>query len=224
MFVCAMLLCFQDLTVHGTLRGIMRQGDIAAKVRVGDVLQEPNVYGLGAAAKLKGEILIMDGKALLSRQNDDGTVVTVPADEEQAALLVSAPVQLWREVPLPEEVTNEAELSAFLDGFARGLGGPEPFPFLLRGKVAELDWHIINWPEGDTEHTHQKHKQAGAQGRLEAAPVQMLGFYSPGPPGVFTHHRLKIHIHVQTKDFVAHVDRLNLGRELTLWVPHQKRD
>ena len=97
----------------------------------------------------------------------------------------------------------------------------EPFPFLIEGTPESFDWHVINWPEGDTEHSHEKHIKSGLNGSIESTPVEMLGFYSNAHHAIFTHHTTNMHIHVKTTDnsLAGHVDGLTLGTGMILKIP-----
>ncbi len=52
----------------------------------------------------------------------------------------------------------------------------------------------------------------------------MLGFYSPKHKGVFTHHTRTTHIHAtnKKKSFIGHVDDLELGEKVILFLPVQQ--
>jgi len=54
----------------------------------------------------------------------------------------------------------------------------KPFPFLVNGNFDSLDWHIIDWKEGDLEHSHAKHIQARLNGTKHNTKERVLGFYS----------------------------------------------
>ncbi|MBT8221506.1 MAG: acetolactate decarboxylase, partial [Bacteroidia bacterium] len=96
-----------------------------------------------------------------------------------------------------------------------------PFPFLLEGTVTKLDWHVINWPRGDMDHSHEKHIQSGLNGRIENQNVSVLGFFSDRHQGIFTHHTVNSHMHFLTEDrtLAGHVDDLELGKSMVLKLP-----
>lgn len=108
-------------------------------------------------------------------------------------------------------------ISAVEKGFYLG----KPFPFLIEGEISSLDWHVIDWPEGDMVHTHKKHKISGLNGTIKEKEVEIIGFFSLHHKGVFTHHTTNMHMHFRTEDseLVGHLDDLQLGREMTLKLP-----
>lgn len=207
---------------RGALRTLMHAGDLRATVALDTLQTLPQLYALGALENLKGEVLIYDNEAFVSFVQD--SAVRVARDfGHKAALLVYAQNSQWHEIEIEEELATANALEAFVVQAAkqRGLNLEAPFPFLLKGTIAALDWHVVNWAEGDTVHTHAKHKASGMHGRLEQEAVEILGFYSDRHQGVFTHHDSKLHMHAKTVagDFAGHVDELQMNRAMRLLLP-----
>ena len=50
-----------EVKVSGAMKNIMMQGDLSAHINL-DTLNKTHLFGLGPAASLKGEIMILDGK------------------------------------------------------------------------------------------------------------------------------------------------------------------
>lgn len=201
------------------MRNFMHEGDLSAKVYLDTLKDNQHIYALGALENLKGEIQIINNQPFISRES----LSEVSIDNSwnhKAALLVWAEVDKWVETPVPDDVHTYDELEQFI---AEASGnGEHPFPFLLKGAVASLDWHVINWPEDDTVHTHEKHRASGPNGTVENSDVEILGFYSTEHTGIFTHHTTNMHLHFRTKDekLAGHVDGLLLGQEkMSLYLP-----
>lgn len=211
-----------EVTIVGQMRSIMFQNDISAKVFLKDLPRQENLYALGPLDYLSGEILVWDGTPLVA--TSDGDSVILQADWNVGApMLVAAVVPEWTEVNLPNTVTTQRELEEFVAAFAkkRGLNPAQPFPFRLRGTARKLDWHVVNWPVSDTEHTHERHRTSGPHGTLTDTPVDVLGFFSTAHTGIFTHHDTDVHMHMKTADgrLMGHVDDLQPG-QMTLSLPH----
>ncbi len=212
----------------GALRIMMHQGDISAKVDMRDLADRPNLYALGAVAQLKGEILVLGGKAFIAkpvptrREAMDGQVSLDTTMQHEAALLVTAEVAEWKSYPLPDGDLTKDELQTFIATQAEvhGLDPSGPFPFMIKG-MTSFDWHVIDWPEGDREHSHEKHVTSGPHGHQDSTEVQILGFYSDHHHAVFTHHSTNLHMHVLTDDrtLAAHVDDLVVHRGAELFLP-----
>jgi hypothetical protein len=57
----------------GHFQRLMHKGDAGAKVQLADLPAGPGVYALGALAELRGEVMIWNGRVLVSRgERDDG--------------------------------------------------------------------------------------------------------------------------------------------------------
>ncbi len=230
LFAALLCVCCQTSPSHfevhhrGALHTMMHEGDLRATIALDTLQSLPHLYALGAVENLKGEVLIYDSQPLISAVKDGA--VTIARDfEHKAALLVYAQINNWREIEINEELQDANALEAFVvkAAKARGLNVSEPFPFLIVGAAPRVDWHVIDWAEGDTLHTHERHKASGLHGRLEHQAVNLLGFYSDQHQGIFTHRGSNMHLHVKTAggDFAAHVDEVELHGAMSLFLPQE---
>ena len=212
-----------NVRYKGALKQMMRKGDIAAKADLKEIAELPNVYALGALENLKGEIQIFNEQPFNTFVQNDKAVIDSSFDKK-ATLLVWAQVENWTEISIPKDVHTFKQFESFIKKAAinNGIDPNNPFPFLLDGTASSLDWHIINWKDGDTEHSHEKHVQSGLHGTLKEIPVNILGFYSRHHHAIFTHHTTNIHAHFKTKNapFGGHVDELKLGENMILRLPN----
>lgn len=220
----------------GALKNLMHKGDLSSKVALSDLVNVENLYALGAVENLKGEVLILDSKPMVSSVeyareevvildtvfNEEFRVVTIDNSfEKNACLLVYASVKEWETIAIPNTHLSYEEFEVFVESKAKELGvnTEEPFPFLIEGIVDSFDWHVIDWPEGDTEHSHDKHIHSGLYGTLENQEVEMLGFYSNKHHAIFTHHTTNMHVHVKSKKAIGHADDFVLGENMILKLP-----
>lgn len=211
-----------EVQYHGALRLMMHQGDLSAQADLRDYQGRKHFYALGAVAGLQGEILVWDGKPLVTSVQEEQLRVS-RSFEHEASLLVHSEVAHWQETKLTDRIADLSALESQVvkAAAAAGIDTSEPFPFLLRGSAEVLSWHVIDWPAGDTEHSHQKHLESGLQGSLRNQPVEILGFYSQKHHGVFTHHSRQVHLHFQAEDrsLAGHVDAFSAGDGMTLALP-----
>ncbi|MCC5940347.1 MAG: acetolactate decarboxylase [Balneolaceae bacterium] len=211
-----------SVETFGQLRLIIQQADISANADLADFADKTNFYALGAFKNLKGEILIIDGTSYSTR-SIDGEVEFIRAFEEKATLLVGSSVEEWQEIKISQTVSNPQDLQKVIEETAAeyGLSMNEPFPFMIEGAFGEIVWHLIDWPEDDHEHTHEKHKTSGPNGILTNTEVKILGFWSDSHHGIFTHHTTNLHMHFVTKDrtLAGHLDDLKTGNNLLLYLP-----
>lgn len=206
----------------GALKNFMHKGDISAKTALKELEKLKHVYALGALENLKGEIQIFDNKSYNTIVVD--SVLTFDNSfEKKATLLVFASVNKWKSISIPTVVVSHEQLEKYIEQEAKKnqIDTDEPFPFLIEGSPKSFDWHVINWKDGDTEHSHEKHINSGINGSLKNTPVDILGFYSNSHHAIFTHHTTNMHMHVKTLDnsIAGHLDNIILGERMTLKLP-----
>jgi acetolactate decarboxylase len=186
-------------------------------VTLDTMLPNPELYAVGALADLSGEITIIGGKAYLSYPEgaqDTRTEMTLQTNAG-AALLAAAEVPGWRSVTAENTIhfENLDEVIGKLAASA-GINPDARFPFLLEGEFEDLQWHVVDGrrlsPAGGT--SHQGHLAASNRHRLDRSSAILVGFYSAGDQGVFTHMGSKTHIHCVIEDPLAsgHVDHVTI--------------
>lgn len=211
-----------EVKYFGALKNMMHKGDISAKFDLADLKGAENLYAIGALENLKGEIQIFNGESFNTFVQDSSVAFDKTLDKK-ATLLVYAVVETWNSFEIPDDITSHDQFENYVAEIAEenGIDVNEPFPFLLEGEAKELDWHVINWKDGDTEHSHEKHVNSGLHGTKNDLQVELLGFYSNSHHAVFTHHTTNMHIHLRSDDntLAGHVDGLTLGKGMTLKLP-----
>ena len=209
----------------GALKNMMHKGDISAKADLLELKETEHLYALGALENLKGEIQIFDSKSFNTSVIDSSLSFDNSFDKK-ATLIVYASVAKWKSISIPDNIVSYEQLEDYIKKSAERnhININKPFPFLIEGKAKSFDWHVINWKDGDTEHSHQKHINSGLHGTLENREVDLLGFYSDSHHAIFTHHTTNMHIHVKTNDnkIAGHVDGLILGAGMILKLPAVK--
>jgi acetolactate decarboxylase len=211
-----------DVHHAGALKLMMHQGDISAKADLDSLKVKKHLYALGALAELKGEILILDGEAFISYQEGFNLGMDNSFDHE-ATLLVYAEVEEWQKIKFPQPISDLEELEVFVEqtAYTHGIDTSKAFPFMLHGAPGKIDYHVINWPEGDTVHSHEKHVNSGITGNFVNTDMTILGFYSRHHHAIFTHHSTNMHMHFLSEDksTAGHVDDMIPGEDLELWLP-----
>ncbi|MFT5780404.1 MAG: alpha-acetolactate decarboxylase [Crocinitomicaceae bacterium] len=207
---------------EGALKNMMHKGDLSAKADLSDLKNIDHLYALGAIENLKGEIQIFDGKPFNTHVTDSLLDFDYSFNKK-ASLIVYASVDKWKSIAIPDSIKSYEQLELYIEKSAKEnhVNSEKPFPFLLEGTPESFDWHVINWKDGDTEHTHEKHISSGLSGTIINRKVQMLGFYSNSHHTIFTHHTTNMHIHVKTDDskIAGHVDGFTLGKGMILKLP-----
>ena len=196
-----------EVNNSGALRTIM-SGDITSAISLDSLRSKEHLFALGAVENLKGEIQIFDGNPSNSSVINDSIRIT-DTYNLNASLLVYSQVKEWNTFKVDDDKTKlQLETKIFELAKANGIDTEAPFPFLIEGTVASLDWHVINWKDGDMVHNHKKHKESGLNGTLNNLEVVIIGFYSTKHKAVFTHHTTNMHMHFKTVDntLAGHVD------------------
>jgi acetolactate decarboxylase len=144
---------------YGALKNMMRKGDLSAYASLADFKNKKHLYALGAVENLKGEVQIFNGKPFITSV-ENNELKFDSNFEKKASLLVVSSVESWKEFKIPTSIKTKPELEVYIEKIAKenGMNTEEPFPFLIDGVVDSFDWHVINWKDGDTNHSHQKHK------------------------------------------------------------------
>ena len=207
----------------GEMRTVMREGDLRGTTALDTLLKKPHVYAIGPLENLSGEILVLDGQPYIS-QVRKGRPEVQHSTKEMSAFLVYAQVSKWAETPIPPDIRDQVSLEAFVKETAKenGYDVKEPFPFLLRGNVTNLELHIMN-KAAEEPYSFEDHDRLKARFPLAQADVEILGFYSTRHQGVFTHHDSFTHLHVITKDhsISGHLDSFKpKPGQLKLYLPY----
>lgn len=214
------------VTQYGQMRAVMREGRTESRISVADAVAKPHAIGVGALEGLAGEITIVDGDVWVSRVAETDLRITGPdpVDGDQASLLTLAYVAQWKTITI-ETTTEGRDLESLIEqtALAHGIDTTEPFPFVIEGKSAHMDIHVINGycPIATDPAT------VGAQPWRWSSPqpidVVIVGFFARDAAGVMTHHGTAVHAHavlsLEDKTITGHIDQLSVTRGMTLRVP-----
>jgi alpha-acetolactate decarboxylase len=195
---------------YGHFQRMMHTGDTGGKIALGDLSQKPGTWGLGAAAGLKGEIIQIDGKLLVSQGTDDKGRVQPPLPGGQAVLFASAQVQQWADVLVPADM-EQTQFEAFVIQQAKqhGLSLEYPFVYRVEGRFPKMHWHVVTGEVSTGDHgghggqgtgtTQSGHanKQSGMKVFQQPdSRGQIVGLYSGvALEGAVTHQGERFHAH-----------------------------
>ena len=137
---------YLDSLVHyyGEQGEIVASGKTEGILPINDMSGTNGAYGIGACEGLDGEITVFEGKPYVTRVRGDGFIVE---NNQYSKAIFGAWTKnmQWGNEPVPVEVRNYYDLQLFIKSCSidAGIGTRStPFPFLLEGKPAELNWHI----------------------------------------------------------------------------------
>ena len=206
--------------VAGEMRAIMQRGELSPVIKL-DTIQGKNIFGLGPAAWLKGEIILLDGVTYVSLLDNEKIVTTKPSEAE-ASMFVYTSITDWQTVSMtqPSNIMEDLERAVEKIAQQKGLDLNQPLPFKVTTSTEALSYHVIDWKAG-TPHTSATHKQFAKTGTMNNEPITILGFYSSRHQGIITPHTSKIHAHVLggNEQVVGHVDDIKLDKGYLLSFP-----
>ncbi len=213
-----------QIEAFGNFKRLAHTGDASAQLALSAVPATAGTYAVGALADLRGEIIVWDGRLLVTRGHSSEGRTEAPAANDAATLLALARATAWEDVPVPADLT-QPEFEAFVvrEASRRGLDAATPFPFLVHGHFPALVWHVLTGAPGAG---HGKvHGQGHAANRVfeeRDAAGMFVGFYSGDAlEGVISHPGERFHLHYTTRDFgrSGHVDRYVVARGAVLSLP-----
>lgn len=196
-------------------------GDLRAHVSLERLAGLPHLYALGPAARLRGEITVVDGRAYVSRV-EEGRIVVDRSFRHEAPFLVWSQVVRWHESEIPASIAGVGDFEPLLVERAREarVDTSRPFAFLLGGVPEALQLHVLD-KRDDRRHTRALHDQIKVRFTVERVPVDVVGFYSTSHAGVFIPSGERLHLHVCTADerIAGHVERIRFAPGMRLRVP-----
>ena len=135
------------LVQYGEMHKVIGQQQHQPRVRLSELTEKPNFYGVGALAGLKGEISVIDSRATVSMVNSNHAIEALGSEGTgpEATMLIGAYIKEWIEIPITEQL-SDSDLDSLIKRRLRSLrGGPmEPTMFRVVGEFSNIDMHVIN--------------------------------------------------------------------------------
>ncbi len=208
--------------VFGSLSELMHEGRTESRIALAELDLSDGAVAVGALAGLRGEVTLVEGRLYLSVPEGAGSRTLVgAATDEGAALLVYAAVPAWQQVPVPKDVALP-ELAGFVEAsaIAAGLDVERPFPFVVEGEFAQVQFHTIDARRA-VDGEAADHAALAIREERPRARGRLVGFYSKAHAGVFTHHGSRIHAHVVLETPLAsgHLDGVEVLAGAVLKLP-----
>lgn len=226
---------------YGNFKRMMHTGDTAAQVELAKLDQSVGTWGVGALAGLKGEIIQVDGKILVSFGTDPEGKVQPPSKTDAAVLWAGGKVAQWKQIQVPSDM-SQAEFEKFVSEqvVINKVDLTQPFVFRVTGGYSHLIWHVLTGEKSDSKAGgYGGHGHAGGHGhggghtnkrsdmkvfRNPTATGQLVGVYSGETlEGVVSHPGERFHVHYidDAETVSGHVDQYNVQTGATLWLPFQ---
>jgi acetolactate decarboxylase len=198
----------REVRIVGQMKNVMWKGQLQGTISLDTIADKEHLYGLGPVENLRGEILILDGKSYKS------TVVSGKTMKVEETYRIKAPffgyttIPKWQEQTLPDSIETTGHLEDYLLKISKAAG--RPFMFRLSGRVEQATIHIVNLPEGTKVSSPDQAHEGKQNYQLKDKASEIIGFFSTGHKGVFTHHDTFLHMHLITADRqqMGHLDKV----------------
>lgn len=201
----------------GSLHEALHEGKSEHGIVLADA-NRPNSVGLGIAEGLTAEIVVVDGETWVGRAEGEHYALEFGTTSgRQVAFLALAEVERWREIEVERDVAAR-DFDAWLERVGREHALGDEWPFVIHGRLDELDAHILRGacPRADPNAPRPvRPPWNSANGRL-------VGFFARASAGVLTHRGERTHTHVvldRPTLFVGHVDSVAVRAGATLRLP-----
>lgn len=212
--------------IWGGVEEALHKGKIEGRVRVLEACDGDGCVALGAAAFLNGEIIAVDGEALIAVASKGGKSYDVrrAVAEDEATILAAAKVPAWSPTPIGSEL-DPSDFETYVEeaAVAAGIDVDRPFPFLVRGPVSDLEAHIVGGRCPVRTPGQAGHEGAPFRAKVPSAEATLVGFFVPRSGHSITHHGSRTHVHVKTEiagePFVGHADHFEVAAGSTLFLP-----
>ncbi|AZQ43918.1 acetolactate decarboxylase [Nonlabens ponticola] len=200
----------------GAMRNVMLRGDLSNTIKL-DTLDTQNLYGIGPATALTGELMVFDGDIYISRIENDGLMKVEKTANASAPFFVYAQAYQWKEIEVPATVSDLSSLELFIQSQLKDQSIETMFK--LEGKVSNAFIHVQNLAPGSVIKSPQDAHKGQRNFTLENEEVVMVGFYSQHHKGIYTHHDSNIHVHLMTtnRNAMGHLDAVE-PQALTLFL------
>lgn len=210
------------------MRPVMRQGHTEPRISIQDAIAQPHAFAVGAIEGLAGEIAIIDGDVWVARPEGGQLQVTGPkaVSGDQATLLTLAYVDQWQSFPIDTAVQGDDLESLIMHtADANGIDTTKPFPFVIKGKLTDIDLHVINGYCPIATDPSTVDAQPWKLANTKQTEAVIVGFFAQNAAGVLTHHGTAIHAHAiitsKGETITGHIDRVVVEPGMTLRLPSQ---
>lgn len=195
--------------------------DYEPKVWLDTISNKTHLYGMGPYDRMKGEIMVFDGKPFYASAFVEGKAQVGVSWDIYSPFFFYSNVNQWEVFDLDDSISSVTELQKSIEALAKrnGYNLDKPFPFRIKGIFDEITLHIVTPRNPDVEGYIPDRKQQVFD--FEQTPGELLGFYSQHHEGIFTHGASFMHVHFISDDytFMGHVDKLISNGTLKLYLP-----
>src|SRR5690606_8826532 len=89
-----------DVRIVGEIKRTMWNGELDGKIYLDTIEDKKGLYGIGPEAFMTGEIMVIDGRAFVSRVKSDSTMEVEETFQIKAPFFVYSNVNSWEKVTI----------------------------------------------------------------------------------------------------------------------------
>jgi len=203
----------------------MGKNNFQTQVWLDTLPDKSHLFGMGPYDRMKGEIMVFDGKPFYTSAFEEGKAVMGQSWDIRSPFFVYSNVSNWQAFELSGDITALEDIQNKVAAIAEknGYDTKEPFPFKIIGNFDAITTHIVTPKSPDVEGYRADIKQQLFT--FNNSKGSLLGFYSEKHQGIFTSSKSYIHVHYLSDDqtFMGHLDKIDTNvKSLTLFLPVQK--
>lgn len=203
----------------------MAQNNFEPQIWLDSLPEKKHLFAMGPYDRMKGEIMVYDGKPFYVSAFEEGKVVVSQSWDIRSPFFVYANVPQWDSFTISGELKNLNDVQNKIAEIAQenGFNLSEPFPFKVSGSFQSITTHVVTPRSSDVEGYRPDVKQQLFS--FDIISGSLLGFYSQVHQGVFTSSNSYIHVHFLSEDqtFMGHLDKIDTNaKELRVFLPAKK--
>ena len=202
----------RQMKIVGAMKNVMMNGELQAIIRLDTISNKEHLFGFGPGDRLRGEVIIIDGKSYLSTVINNKTMKVAETFDIKAPFFAYENIAAWQEIGFPDTVASLGQLEEYINSISEN--NIRPFFFRIKAMSDHSKIHVVNLPKGAKVNSPDDAHTGEQVYYVKDKPVELLGFFSTDHKAIFTHHDTFLHIHLTTEDKkqMGHLDSLSLKK------------
>ncbi len=164
-----------------------------------ETINKNHLFGLGVAEGLKGNFVVLDGKFLKTTVLNT-FLKTDTIAHKSVSNFVYTNVLSWKIGNVTAQIDSLEQLVAFIESYAQSQGLPkqEPFVFMLRLHINNIDYQVIDWPKDEAFEPMFYNQYAHLLHETDTG-ILLLGFLWPSEINISTNQKSKYTVYAVTE-------------------------
>lgn len=217
----------KNIDQYGSLHEAIGKKHSQERVNLVTLIKKNNYFGIGAIENLKGEITVVDGRAIITKIASNGKLKPMTGNTK-ATMFVGAQVKQWQQLESPKSMKKmEFEQWIVKEAALIGLSTNQAFMFKVKGTFSNVRMHVINGACPLHARMNKiaipKDKKA-YEGNFSKINAVIVGVFAKNSVGKLTHPDTNIHPHIVFTDtkgieLTGHLEDFEINSGTTLFLP-----